>query len=131
MSIFLTLPGPGMCVPGKPREKKQRLMNQVAEAMLFPKNQPNWREAGGSGQVGFNASLEGTIDMYDFLLIEKELVDAGWWIKHIKYRYGRTTLVLVHAHTVKNTIWGDPILVNPFGRLIFLPRNITTRPVEQ
>lgn len=115
MSHFVKLPTPEQCRPGKPRIKKEKLMHEIAKELLFPSNQPHWVNGHPNNDQGFNLRLFREMPAEDILLIEQELVDAGWWIKAIKYRGGYTTVVLVDIKTMKIADWSTPIIVNPLG----------------
>lgn len=100
MAVFKTLPTPAMVTPVKPKGTVEKLLARVAHAMLFPENQPGWRVA-GHHKTGFNVRLSGTVSHEDIRLIEPNLILAGWTLEQIKYKAGKTYLVLVDTESAK------------------------------
>lgn len=123
MTEFVSLPTPAMCVPGVPKHKKPKLMYETSRALLFPRNQPYWIEAGGHRREGFNVAYQAYVKPQDILLIQRELTEAGWWIDSIRVRGGCTTLVLVKATTVPDEDFLKPILVKEGGNAYSLSRS--------
>lgn len=99
MAVIAALPTPEQVWPVVPKGKHQKLMQQVAKAMMFPDNQPGWRIAGRQ-ERGFNVRLQGVVSHEDVRLIEPALMVSGWYLRQIKYRAGNTYLILVDAATM-------------------------------
>jgi len=122
MTEFTSLPSPAMCTPGIPKHKKPKLLHATAQALLFPRNQPHWAEAGVGGRKGFNLTYGCYVKPQDLLLIEQELADAGWWIDSIRVRDNVTKVVLVDNLTVSVGDLNKPILVKETGSAYSLAR---------
>ncbi|WDS62301.1 hypothetical protein [Pseudomonas phage D6] len=103
MPLFHSLPAPSITFSRRARKRDERLMNQVAQQLLFPDGNNYWVSMGNDplvekGAQGYNVKLEGRYEESDLRDVFTALHRAGWKVIRLKYKTvnnkTRTTIVL-------------------------------------
>jgi hypothetical protein len=103
MPLFHTLPSPDITFSRRAKKRDERLMNQVAQQLLFPDMDNSWVSMGTDplvepGVRGFNIRLDRHYVAEELGEVFTALHNAGWKVIRLKYRTKenkhRTTIVI-------------------------------------
>lgn len=79
-----------------PKGKKAKLLEQVAQAMLFPTNQSRESTGGPNPVKTFIVRLASAVPHVDIVGLKDDFAKAGWKLGGVKYHAGNTLIRLIH-----------------------------------